>query len=130
MSNTSIRLLLLSACLVTAAPGAAHHNFAAEFSYELYGTKVGEVVEVHYVNPHTRVFVAVTNDSGEREIWDAQSHSINILLRVGWERDTVKVGERITLEGNLGLENSRKLWINKLTTESGMVISPNAGGSN
>jgi|TARA_B100000809_G_scaffold155821_2_gene153166 hypothetical protein len=103
---------------------AAHHSFAAEFSYELFGTKEGEVVEVHYVNPHTRVFIAVTNENGEKEIWDAQTHAVSMLLRAGWRRDTLKVGERVMLQGNLGLENSRKLWIRTMTLENGTVITP------
>ena len=105
----------------------AHHSFAAEFSYELFGTQQGEVVEVHYVNPHTRVFVAVTNEDGEEEIWDAQTHAISVLLRSGWLRDTVKVGDRLVLEGFLGLENSRKLWIAKMTLENGQVLTLSAG---
>ncbi len=84
----------------------AHHSFAAEFSYELFGTKEGEVVEVHYVNPHTRVFIAVTNENGEEEIWDAQSSTPRNLLRRGWNQDAIKIGDLITIAGNLGLENS------------------------
>ncbi len=105
----------------------AHHSFAAEFSYELRGTKEGEVVEVHYVNPHTRVFVAVVNEDGEEEIWDAQTHAISSLLRAGWLRDTVSVGDKLVLEGNLGLAGSRKLWINRMTLEDGEVFTLNAG---
>ncbi len=125
-----IHCLTISGLIAFAASAAAHHSFAAEFSYELFGTKEGEVVELHYVNPHTRVFVAVTNENGEQEIWDAQTHSVNILFRLGWNRDTVKVGERVVLEGNLGLGNSRKLWIRTLTMENGTVITPDGGGAN
>ena len=81
---------------------------------------------MHDVNPHTRVFIAVTNENGEEEIWDAQTHAVTTLLRAGWRRDTLKVGERITLQGNLGLENSRKLWIRTMTLENGTVITPDS----
>ena len=115
-------------CMISPTGGAlAHHSFAAEFSYELRGTKEGEVVEVHYVNPHTRVFVAVVNEDGEEEIWDAQTHAINTLLRAGWLRDTVRVGDKLVLEGNFGLEGSRKLWINRMTLEDGQVFNLGAG---
>ncbi len=96
-----IYCLAMLGLITFAGSAAAHHSFAADFSYELFGPKEGEGVELHYVNPHTRVFVAVTNDNGEQEIWDAQTHSVNILFRLGWGRDTVKVGERIVMEGNL-----------------------------
>ena len=119
-----IHCLTMIGLVTFAASVAAHHSFAAEFSYELFGTREGKVVEVHYVNPHTRVFIAVTNENGEKEIWDAQTHAVSMLLRAGWRRDTLKVGERVMLQGNLGLENSRKLWIRTMTLENGTVITP------
>lgn len=125
--KTLVHCLILSGLVLTAGRALAHHSFAAEFSYDLFGTKEGEVVEVHYVNPHTRVFVAVTNEEGEEEIWDAQTHAISVLLRSGWLRDTVRVGDKLVLEGFLGLENSRKLWISKMTLEDGQVFTLSAG---
>ena len=113
--------------MMIAGRAVAHHSFAAEFSYDLFGVREGEVVEVHYVNPHTRVFVAVTNENGEEEIWDAQTHAVSVLLRSGWQRDTVRVGDKVVLEGFLGLNNSRKLWISTLTFEDGKVITVSAG---
>lgn len=125
--KTLVQCLILLGLVLTASRAIAHHSFAAEFSYELFGTLEGEVVEVHYVNPHTRLFVAVANEDGAEEVWDVQTHSINILLRLGWRRNTVKVGENVVLEGFLGLGNSRKLWIREMTLEDGRVLTMNAG---
>ena len=47
-----IHCLTMTGLITFAASVAAHHSFAAEFSYELFGTREGKVVEVHYVNPH------------------------------------------------------------------------------
>ena len=110
-----------------ATNAAAHHSFAAEFSYELFGSREGKVVEVHFVNPHAHIFFAVKNDNGEEEIWNAQSSTPQNLLRRGWNQDTIKVGDRITIEGNLGLENSHKLWVITMTLENGRVIYASGG---
>ena len=110
-----------------ATNAAAHHSFAAEFSYELFGSREGKVVEVHFVNPHAHIFFAVKNDNGEEEIWDAQSSAPQNLLRRGWSQDSIKVGDRITIEGNLGLENSHKLWVITMTLENGRVIYASGG---
>ena len=107
-----------------ATNAAAHHSFAAEFSYELFGSREGEVVEVHFVNPHAHVFFAVKNEDGEEQIWNAQTFPPQTLLRRGWNRDSIKVGDRIIIEGNLGLENSNKLWIITMTLEDGTIIQP------
>ncbi len=122
-----IHCLTMTGLITCAAGAAAHHSFAAEFSYELFGSREGEVVEVHFVNPHAHIFFTVKNDNGEEEIWDAQSSTPRNLLRRGWNQDTIKIGDRITIEGNLGLENSHKLWIITMTLEDGTVIYASGG---
>jgi hypothetical protein len=117
--------LAVLACAAVDASGArAHHSFAAEFSYEESGTISGEVVEVLYVNPHARYFIAIDGDSGEEILWDAQTRSPNALAAAGWSKDTVRVGERVTIEGNLGRDNARKIWIRELRKAAGEVIRP------
>lgn len=116
--------LLIWLCGATAV--SAHHSFAAEFDYELTGTIEGEVVEVLYVNPHARYFLEVSDASGKRILWDAQSRSPSALQRVGWTRDTIRAGERIVIEGNLGLDGARKIWIREVTLSSGEVVYPQA----
>jgi len=122
-----IHCLTMTGLITCAASAAAHHSFAAEFSYELFGSREGKVVEVHFVNPHAHIFFAVKNDNGEEEIWNAQSSTPQNLLRRGWNQDTIKVGDRITIEGNLGLENSHKLWVITMTLENGRVIYTSGG---
>ena len=122
-----IHCLTITGLITCAASAAAHHSFAAEFSYELFGSREGEVVEVHFVNPHAHIFFAVKNDNGEEDIWNAQSSTPQNLLRRGWNQDTIKVGDRITIEGNLGLENSHKLWVITMTLENGRVIYASGG---
>ena len=122
-----IHCLTMTGLITCAAGAAAHHSFAAEFSYELFSSLEGEVFEVHFVNPHAHIFFAIKNDNGEEEIWDAQSSTPRNLLRRGWNQDTIKIGDRITIEGNLGLENSHKLWIITMTLEDGTVIYASGG---
>lgn len=123
-------------CLALALTGVlltprlfAHHSFAAEFSYEENGAIEGEVIEVLFVNPHARFFVAVINEAGEEEIWDTQTSSSVGLTRFGWVKDTLQVGEKVVMEGNLGRNNTRKLWIRQVTLEDGRVITPTPGGA-
>ena len=122
-----IHCATMAGLITCAASAAAHHSFAAEFSYEFFGSREGEGVEVHFVNPHAHIFFAVKNGNGKEEIWDAQSSAPQNLLRRGWSQDSIKVGDRITIEGNLGLENSRKLWIITMTLENGTVIYASGG---
>jgi hypothetical protein len=122
--NVRLGLAALAFAVSNGSVARAHHSFAAEFSYEESGTISGEVVEVLYVNPHARYFIAIDNDSGEEVLWDAQTRSPNALAAAGWHKDTVRVGERVTIEGNLGRDKARKIWIRELRKASGEVIRP------
>jgi hypothetical protein len=117
-------LATLAAAGLAGPPAHAHHSFAAEFSYEESGTITGEVIEVLFVNPHARYFIAVKDADGKEVMWDAQTRSTNALTRAGWNKDAVRVGERVTIEGNLGRDGARKIWIRELAKESGEVIRP------
>ena len=108
---------------LSGAKATAHHSFAAEFSYDETGTVTGTVVEVLYVNPHARYFIAIDGQS-EEVLWDAQTRSPNALAAAGWNKDTVRVGEHVTIEGNLGRDKARKIWIRELRKASGEVIRP------
>jgi hypothetical protein len=117
-------LPLLAFAALTVPRADAHHSFAAEFSYDVSGTITGEVVEVLFVNPHARYFVALEDDNGNEILWDAQTRSPNALLNIGWNKDTIRVGDEITIEGNLGRDNARKIWIVAVRKASGETIRP------
>lgn len=121
--------LLVLALAHYAQTTAAHHSFAAEFDYEATGAIEGEVIEVLFVNPHARFFIAVTDDNGDEVVWDTQTMSISALTRFGWNKDTIQVGDRVTMQGNLGHNNTRKLWIREVTMPTGRIVRPVAGGA-
>ena len=77
-----------------------------------------------FVNPHARYFVALEGENGEEILWDAQTRSPNALFAIGWNKDTIRVGERITIEGNLGRDNARKIWIREVRKASGETVRP------
>jgi hypothetical protein len=122
--NRRPSLAAFTFAVLCASRADAHHSFAAEFSYDEAGTITGEVVEVLFVNPHARYFIAITDASGKEKLWDAQTRSPNALHNIGWSKDTIRVGERVTIEGNLGRDQAPKIWIRELRKESGEVIRP------
>jgi len=127
-----LRILGLMALLPLCVLGHnsfAHHSFAAEFDYDATGSIQGEVIEVLFANPHARYFVAVVDENGEEVIWDTQTMSVSALTRFGWTKDTIRVGDKVVMEGNLGREHTRKLWIREVRLENGRVIKPIAGGA-
>ncbi len=115
MSSRSIRLLLALGLLFIHAGAHSHHSFSAEFTAERTSTITGVVTEVWFRNPHVRYYVDVTTDDGEVEQWDTRGSSPSLLVRRGWTKNTIKVGDTVTLTGHQAHEDDRKLlsiiWI-------------------
>jgi len=83
----------------TVAPLLAHHSFAAEYDSTKTVTVKGTVNKLSWVNPHAYVFVDVKDASGKVITWAVESLSPNALSRQGWNRNSLKQGEEVTVEG-------------------------------
>ena len=86
----------LTAIGMTAATLSAHHSFAA-FDMSREQTITGVVSRFDWTNPHTFIWVDVTNDKGVVESWAIEGMSPNYLGRRGWSKNSVKPGEKITV---------------------------------
>lgn len=96
------RLILATAFLAAAAqPVLAHHSFVAEYDYNKRIELTGTVTKLEWTNPHGRFFLRVEGKGGASTVWQFELGSPNALLTHGWRRDTLKVGDRITVNGYL-----------------------------
>jgi len=76
---------------------SAHHSFTG-LDRERTITIDGEVSRYVYANPHVYFFIEVTEERGETAEWEIQSGTVPLMARAGWERDTLKPGDRVTVE--------------------------------
>ena len=88
-----------------------HHSFAVEFTAEETAIIEGVVAEVWFKNPHVRYYVDVTNDDGETERWDTRGSSPSLLVRRGWIKETISVGDTVVIKGHLGRDDKNLLSI-------------------
>jgi hypothetical protein len=89
--------VLASAALLTAValPVAAHHSFSAEFDREKRVTLEGKVVEMEWVNPHSWLVIDVPKADGTMDRWRIEGGSPSVLLRLGWNRNSLPAGTKI-----------------------------------
>jgi hypothetical protein len=125
--NTGSTLGLLAVVLLCLATSLAiaHHSFPAEFDRDEQGELTGEIVKVWFRNPHVRYRLKVRGDDGTVEVWDLQSQSITNLRRQDWGPDTIQVGETVKVWGDLGRNQSRKLFVRGFEKEDGSKLYPN-----
>jgi hypothetical protein len=94
------RLLSLAAGLLIAAmPLLAHHSFAAEYDSTKPVQLSGTVTKVEWMNPHARFYVDVKDENGNVTNWEFELGSPNGLLREGWNRDSLKPGDVVSVSG-------------------------------
>ena len=123
-------LAILAAALVfVALPQRtdAHHSVFAVYDINQSVTIEGVVTEIWFKSPHIRVFVEVTGDDGNTVTWNTHGHNPSALRRRGWVRDTLRVGERITMSGDPTYDGSPKMFIRTITREDGSVLENKVG---
>ncbi len=84
---------------LVASSGTAHHSFAAQFDADKPIKLIGTVTKVEWQNPHAWFYIDVEDDSGNVSNWGMELASPNLLVRRGWTRSLMKVGDAVTVEG-------------------------------
>ena len=84
------------AAALSAAPAFAHHSFAM-FDQSKVVYMPGTVTEFEFVNPHTWLHLAFVNDKGETSTWSFEAGAVAQLVRLGWSKDSFKVGDKVEI---------------------------------
>ncbi|HEY3146864.1 MAG TPA: DUF6152 family protein [Dongiaceae bacterium] len=78
---------------------SAHHSFAAAFDETKPVEVTGIMTAIRIENPHSWFYVDVTDPTGKVTKWGFEGNTPTSLIRAGYKRDAVKVGDKVTIKG-------------------------------
>ena len=97
--RTKLVCLTVGLLLAVAAPMFGHHAFAAEYDSTKPIKVTGTVSKVEWTNPHIWFYVDVKDDSGKITTWGFSGGPPGMLQRRGINKNVLKIGDVVTVEG-------------------------------
>jgi Family of unknown function (DUF6152) len=101
MRTGLLSLVATAVAIASTMPASAHHAFAAEFDRDKPITLTGSVTKLEWTNPHARIYIDVKDEKGNVVNWDFELGPPNGLMRRGWNRNSLRQGHVVTINGFL-----------------------------
>ena len=124
--------VVVASMLLASSSVIAHHSFAAEFDRAKPVTLTGVVTKVDWTNPHVWLYFNVKDKAtGKVANWGGEMGPPHGLQRQGWRRDTLKIGDEITVDGWLAKNGTNRMNARtvKLTSTGGQPKELDAASS-
>jgi hypothetical protein len=123
-------ILTLSLLFLTAS-ASAHHSFAAQYDSGKLVQFDGTVTKFEWTNPHARFYVDVKDPQGSVSNWNFELGPPLNLRRLGWNQESLKIGEHVRVEGYLAKDGSKMANAKTVTLADGRnVFAGSSAGEN
>lgn len=110
---------LVPALLVAAAAASAHHSYTAEFDLDKPVKLTGTLTRLEWTNPHIWLYLDVKDETGKVTNWGFSASPPGMLTRRGITRNSLKMGEVLTISGHRAKDGSNNASGNVVTFADG-----------
>ncbi len=111
-----------AALLICVAPAYSHHSNSF-YQVDQIITLEGTVKEWRWMNPHSWLYMVVTDASGKQQEWAVEARAPGVLGRAGWDRDILRPGEKVTVHASPAKNGEPIGIIARVTKADGTVLS-------
>ena len=122
---TGIKSVFARACLAVLFSlalsniASAHHAFTAQYDPEATTSLTGVVIKVEWLNPHAYFYIDVEDEvTGEITTWACELGSPVSMMRQGWTRESLVLGDYLIVEGALARDGSPSMAASKVVVEA------------
>src|SRR6187399_449351 len=121
MNQTNRLIIALTALIAISVPVIAHHSAAAyDTQQELKVT--GTIKQYIYKNPHVYLSVEVKKDDGSISVVEVEAGAPSVLNPLGFTKDSLKVGELVTVVGNPNRTSDKAMLGKDLIKKDGSYL--------
>jgi Family of unknown function (DUF6152) len=107
MQRSLAAVVVALAVWIADRPVTAHHSFAAQYDRDRPVTLKGTVIRIEWANPHIYFYLDVKDEAGATARWAIEGGAPTSLYRAGWRKDSLKVGDIVTVHGYLARDGSK-----------------------
>ena len=122
MKSRTVKGVAIAAALLGSASASAHHSFAAFFDSNNIVTVKGTVTQYEFRNPHGTITLNAQAEGGEMQEWRVETTAPAVLARRGWDRNSLKPGDEVTISGWMSRDGRSYLRLRQATHADGRAI--------
>ena len=89
--------LIIIALILVSIPTFGHHGTGISYDQDVWVSVTGTVLEFAWKNPHSQLYLAVTDDKGNTVRWGLEMSSPGVMIRQGWNNRQFKPGDQVTV---------------------------------
>tara|TARA_B100000586_G_scaffold2349_2_gene1526 strand:+ start:3807 stop:4919 length:1113 start_codon:yes stop_codon:yes gene_type:complete len=114
-----IRTAVIIVAVLMTITASAHHSISALYDYTNVVKLKGTITSIRWINPHVQLKIKTINNNGDQEIWQLEASAVNLLRRIGLNRDAIKEGVIVVATGPTSRRGLKTMVASTIALENG-----------